>query len=129
LNNKIKILILDDEPIVGERLKVALDRAGFETDVFVSSADAINCLKENRYDILITDIKMSGPDGIEVVRIAKQIYPEIKPVIITGFATKETAEQAKRIGAMEFIPKPFKISELKTLINKLLANSDDLQNR
>jgi DNA-binding NtrC family response regulator len=116
LNTKVRVIILDDEPIVGERLKVSLERAGFEVDAFTSSRDVIARLKEETYDILVTDLKMSGPDGMEVLRIAKEVNPQIKPIVITGFATRKTAEEAMRSGAVEFIAKPFKISQLKELL-------------
>jgi DNA-binding NtrC family response regulator len=116
MNKTVKVMILDDEPIVGERLKVSLERAGFVVDAFSSSRDAIDKLKEETYDILVTDLKMSGPDGMEVLRIAKEVSPGIKPVVITGFATRETADEALRSGAIEFIAKPFKISQLKELL-------------
>jgi two-component system response regulator PilR (NtrC family) len=125
MEHKAKILILDDEPIVGERLKASLERDGYIVDIFVSSPEAIISLENNTYDVLITDIKMSAPDGMEVVRIAKQANPDIKPVIITGFATKETAEEAKKMGAVDFIAKPFKISELKNLIRMLARKIDN----
>ena len=119
MNKKVKILILDDEPIVGERLKISLEHAGFDAEALSSSREAIDRLKEEHYDILVTDLKMSGPDGIEVLRLAKQLRPDIKPIVITGFATRETAEKAMRSGAVEFIAKPFKLSQLKDLLTAL----------
>jgi len=119
MNTKARILILDDEPIVGERLKISLEREGFVVEAFSSSREAISKLEEECYDILVTDLKMSAPDGIEVLRVAKQLCPDIKPVVITGFATRETAEEAIRSGAVEFIAKPFKISQLKSLLMSL----------
>jgi DNA-binding NtrC family response regulator len=113
---KTRVLILDDEPIVGERLKLSLERAGFAVDALSSSEEAIDKLKEECYDILVTDLKMSGPDGIEVLRVAKQHCSDIKPVVITGFATRETALEAMRSGAFRFIAKPFKMSELKSIL-------------
>lgn len=118
---KNKILILDDEPIVGERLKISLERAGFVVEALSSSVEAINRLKEAHFDILVTDLKMSGPDGMEVLRIARQVHPDIKPVVITGFATKDTAEEARQSGAVGFIAKPFKMSQLKELLISLAA--------
>jgi DNA-binding NtrC family response regulator len=129
MNTKTRILILDDEPIVGERLKISLEREGFIVEAFSSSSEAISRLKEECYDILVTDLKMSRPDGIEVLRIAKQLCPEIKPVVITGFATRKTAEEAMKSGAVEFIAKPFKISQLKDLMTALSKEDehDDMQ--
>jgi DNA-binding NtrC family response regulator len=120
----MKILVLDDEPIVGERLKVSLEHDGFTVDAFSSSQKALDRLHDECYDILITDLKMNGPDGIEVLHTAKKLCPKIKAVVITGFATRETAEEAKQSGAVEFIAKPFKMSQLKSLI-ATLAEKDE----
>lgn len=119
MENKIKILVLDDEPIVGERLKGSLERAGFHVDAFSSSREALGQLRSEKYDILVTDLKMSGPDGMEVLREARQLNPEIKSVVITGFATTETAEEALKSGAVVFVPKPFKMKQLKDLLLEL----------
>jgi len=124
MNTRARILILDDEPIVGERLKMSLEREGFVVEAFSSSAEAIDSLKEECYDILVTDLKMSRPDGIEVLRVAKQLCPDIKPVVITGFATRKTAEEAMQSGAVEFIAKPFKISQLKDLMIALSKENE-----
>lgn len=117
MSTKKKVLLLDDEPIVAERVKSSLEISGYYVDSFISSKDAIDKLKKMKYDILITDLKMSSPDGMEVLQIAKQIQPDIKAVVITGFATNQTAETAREIGAVEFIAKPFKLSQLKKILN------------
>lgn len=118
--NKTRILVLDDEPIVGERLKASLERIGFDVDDYSSSELALDALESEHYDILITDLKMSGPDGMEVLRRAKRSRPNIKAIVITGFATAETAREAMSSGAVLFLPKPFKISQLKDLLTELL---------
>ena len=120
-----KVLILDDEPIVGERLKASLERAGFIVDAMVSGVEALKALQTEKYDILVTDLKMSEPDGMHVLKIAHEINPGIKAVVITGFATKETAEEVKFRGAVEFIPKPFKISRLKELLLRISSPDRD----
>jgi DNA-binding NtrC family response regulator len=114
--NKIRVLLLDDEPIVAERVKSSLEMSDYYVDAFTSSKDAIDKLGKENYDILITDLKMSSPDGIEVLQIARKIQPGIKAVVITGFATIQTAETAKQSGAVEFIAKPFKMSHLKNIL-------------
>lgn len=119
-----RVLILDDEPIVGERLKASLERAGFVVDALSTSKEAIARLKERHYDILVTDLKMSGLDGMDVLRAAKQALPDIKPVVITGFATKDTADEAMRQGAAAFIAKPFKMSHLRDVLQQLVAEGE-----
>ena len=117
-----RILLLDDEPIVGERLKASLERVGFSVDAFVSSSDALQNLELYSYDILVTDLKMKYPDGLEVLKIAKQKQPEIKAVVITGFATKQLASDAYSAGAVHFLAKPFKMSHLAELL-KTISNA------
>lgn len=120
MDTKNRILVLDDEPIVGERLKMSLEREGFFVEALSSSLEALDKLRTERYNVLVTDLKMSGPDGMEVLRAARRHQPEIKAVVITGFATIETAEEARESGAVEFIAKPFKMSQLKDIIVALL---------
>jgi ATP-dependent Lon protease len=117
-----RVMILDDEPVVGERLKATLERAGFAVDAFATSGEALARLKEEHYDFLVTDLKMSGPDGMDVLRTAKEALPHIKPIVITGFATKDTADAAMRSGAVAFIAKPFKMSELRDLLQRLAVS-------
>ena len=80
MSEKTKILVLDDEPIVGERLKASLELAGFAVDAFSSSRLALEKLQTEKYDILVTDLKMSGPDGMEVLRAerSREILPRHK---------------------------------------------------
>ena len=120
-----RVLVLDDEPVVGERLKASLERAGFAVDAFSAGADALIALRERHYDILVTDLKMSSPDGMDVLREAQRTSPGIKSVVITGFATAETAEEAMRCGAVVFIAKPFKMSQLRALVSRLADGKEE----
>lgn len=119
MENKIKILLLDDEPIVTERLKQSLEMSNYHVDAYTFGKDAIDQIKKEKYDILITDLKMSSPDGMEVLAVARQIQPDLKAIVITGFATIKTAEAARQSGAVEFIAKPFKMSQLKKILNTI----------
>jgi DNA-binding NtrC family response regulator len=119
MRGKLRILILDDEPIVCERLKPALEKSGFEVEAFTDSQKVIDRLMEQRFDVLVTDLKMQGPDGIDVLRFVKEHAPATHVIIITGFATVDTAREAMRSGAVDFIPKPFKITQLRDLIVSL----------
>jgi len=121
IDNNIKILLLDDEPIITERVKLSLEKSNYHVDAFVSGKKAIRQIENEKYDILITDLKMSSPDGMDVLRIARQLQPDIKSIVITGFATNKTAEEAHDSGAIEFIAKPFKISQLKKLLLKIIG--------
>jgi DNA-binding NtrC family response regulator len=111
-----KVLILDDEPIVGERLQPALEKLGFAVESFTESQMALERLAEEKFDVLVTDLKMHKPDGLDVLAFTKQHAPSTRVIIITGYATVETARQAMKGGAIDFIAKPFKISQLRDLI-------------
>lgn len=119
MRGKLRILILDDEPIVCERLKPALEKGGFEVETYTDSQKVIDRLMVQRFDVLVTDLKMQGPDGIDVLKFVKEHAPATHVIIITGFATVDTAREAMRSGAVDFIPKPFKITQLRDLIAKL----------
>jgi len=111
-----KVAILDDEPIVCERLKPALEKAGFQVETFTESQQLIDRLAQQRFDVLVTDLKLPKPDGLDVMRFVRELYPATKVIIITGFATVDTAREALKMGAVDFIAKPFKISELRDLV-------------
>ena len=117
---KARVLILDDEPIVCERLKPALEKVGFYVETFTESQPAVDRLAQETFDVLVTDLKMRKPDGLEVMSFAKQNSPAIKVIIITGFATVDRAREAMKSGAVDFIAKPFKISALRDLILSLV---------
>jgi len=117
---KKRVLILDDEPIVCERLRPALEKVGLYVETFVDSQRAIDRLSEERFDILVTDLKMGKPTGLDVLHYVQEHAPTTKVIIITGFATVETARAAMKGGAVDFIAKPFKISQLRDLILTLV---------
>ncbi len=112
-----KVMLLDDEPIVCERLKPALEKIGFYVEAYTDSQQVIDRLAQQKFHVLVTDLKMQKPDGIDVLNFVKQQSPSTKVIIITGFATKDTAAEAMESGAVDFIAKPFKISHLLELIS------------
>lgn len=119
MKKRVRVLVLDDEPIVCMRLKPALEKLGFEVETFSESAAALAALGEQRFDIVVTDLKMRGPSGMDVLRRAQEVSPATRVVVITGFATVETAKEAMKEGAVEFLAKPFKMSQLRDLLLKL----------
>jgi DNA-binding NtrC family response regulator len=114
----IEILVLDDEPIVGARLKPSLEKIGYNVESFIDSKEALARLHQKRFDIIVTDLKMANVDGMEIHRSAKKLWPETAVIIITGFATMETAREALKSGVYDFIAKPFEISKLREVIQK-----------
>ena len=118
-----EILILDDEPIVGDRLKPALEKCGYSVETLTDSQEAIDRLTQKRYDLLITDLKMSGPSGLDVLRFVKEQSPSTGVIVITGYATADQAKESLKSGAIDFIAKPFRISQLTELVSRTLAKN------
>jgi DNA-binding NtrC family response regulator len=115
---KLRILVLDDEPIVCKRLKPALEKQGYEVDAFTQSSEAMEQIKRVDYDIIITDLKMKGVDGMQLLTEAKNRSPKTEVIVITGFATMETAKESFHKGVFDFIAKPFKLSEIQEVVSR-----------
>jgi DNA-binding NtrC family response regulator len=116
-----RILVIDDERIVCDRLATELERAGFEVEAYTESEQALQRIASQPFDLVITDIKMRGPNGIEVMKFVKENHPSTRVIVITGFATVETAREVLKGGAVDFIPKPFKMSQLRDMVLRLAA--------
>jgi len=112
------VLILDDEPIVGERLRPVLEKAGFNVETYTDSQKALDRLEEKRFQVLVTDVKMSGPDGIDVLSFVKRRGLDTQVIVITGYGSIETVLDSKYLGAFKFIRKPFKMDELCKVVIK-----------
>lgn len=112
------ILILDDEPIVGERLKPALEKEGHRVEVFVDPLRALERLEAKEFDIVVTDIRMDEMDGIQILERVTAKNKQTKVIMITGYATLEVARESLTKGAFDFIAKPFKLKEIRSTIRK-----------
>ncbi len=126
-NRPVRILILDDEPIVSKRLKPALERKGYCVETFVNSVDALGRFREFPFEIVVTDLKMEGIDGMEFLTEVKKMRPETEVIVITGFATMETAKESFRQGVLDFLAKPFKICEMHDAIAKAVERIKEYQ--
>ncbi len=120
-NRKTQILILDDEPIVWKRLKPALEKAGYEVEAFTLSSKAMKRVQEKDFDIVVTDLKMEGIDGMQFLSEVKSRSPKTEFIVITGFATMETAKESFQKGVFDFVAKPFKRGELLEIVKKAEA--------
>jgi CheY-like chemotaxis protein len=115
---KLQVMILDDEPIVGKRLKPVLTKSGFEVEVFENPTEALARLGEKEFDIVVTDLRMEGVDGIHVLEHVMERCKNTRVILITGYATVEVAREALVKGAFDFIAKPFKPRDLTAVVNK-----------
>jgi DNA-binding NtrC family response regulator len=118
MEERLQVLVLDDEPIVGKRLQPALAKVGCDVEVFDAPAPALERLDEKNFHIVVTDIRMDDIDGIEVLERVMGRSPDTKVIMITGYATVEVAREALAKGAFDFIAKPFKPQELRDVIAK-----------
>ncbi len=122
-----RILIVDDELSMREFLEILLQKEGF----FVRSArggkEAIELLEKDPYDLVICDVKMPRVSGLDVLRKAKEIDPEIVVLMITAYASAETAVEAMKQGAYDYITKPFKVDEIKLILRNALEHKSLVQ--
>jgi DNA-binding NtrC family response regulator len=119
-----RILVIDDEMIVCESCKRILEEEGYEVDTALSGREALEKMKETPFDIVITDLKMPVIDGMEVLRTIRKEYPEVIVIMITGFSTVETAVEAMKLGAFDYIPKPFTPDEVSIVVKKAIEKKN-----
>ena len=115
-----RILVVDDEPIVCESCQRILQEEGYEVECTLSGKEAFDKMRENPFDIVITDLKMPGIDGMEVLKTFRKGYPDVIVIMITGYSTVETAVEAMKVGAFDYIPKPFTPDEVSVVVKKAL---------
>ena len=122
-----RIMVIDDEKIVGNMTKMHLVKEGFEVETFLSAAPALERLKQEKFDVVVTDLKMKCIDGMEVLRTIKNQYPDIQVIMITAFAHLNTSIEAFRGQVFDFFPKPFKIKDFIASINRALGRTGQPQ--
>jgi DNA-binding NtrC family response regulator len=118
-SNKGKLLIVDDEPMAVENLAHALNKAGYLVTSCTSGPAGIKVLEQERFDVVLTDLRMERADGMAILQRALEIDPDMLVVIITGYATLDSAVQAIKAGAYYYITKPFRLDEVR----KIVANA------
>jgi DNA-binding NtrC family response regulator len=124
MTRQVRILVVDDEEIVGKRLLFALKSTGYHVEAFVDPKAAHARLADQEFDIVVTDVRMQEVDGIQILESVTRQSPRTKVVLITAYATIEVAREALAKGVFDFIPKPFKVSEFLDVIAKAAAEID-----
>ncbi len=114
------ILIVDDEEVVRQSCQRILAEKGYSLSEAESGEDALQMLKVQEYDLVLADLKMPGMDGIQLLQAVKESCPDIEVIIITGYATVETAVKAMKLGAYDYIEKPFRPEELTAVVDRAL---------
>lgn len=118
--NGNRIIVVDDEPGMREFLEIMLQKDGYAIDTAADGAEAIDKIEENLFDLAIVDIQMPVLNGIEVLKKINEKSPDTTVIMITAYASHETAIEAMKLGAYDYITKPFKIDEIKLVIKKAL---------
>jgi DNA-binding response OmpR family regulator len=114
------VLIVDDEKNIRLTLSQALEILRVETDTAANGEEALAKLREREFGLILLDLKMPGMDGMEVLRRVREIRPDIRIIILTAYGTVESAVEAIKLGAADFIQKPFAAEEIRELISRVL---------
>ncbi|WP_242337901.1 sigma-54 dependent transcriptional regulator [Anaeromyxobacter sp. SG66] len=120
-NERTRILVVDDEEIVRESLGGWLEKDGYTVGTMPEGRSAIEALKRERWSIMIVDLKMPGMDGLQVLEEAKKLQPDVAVVIMTAYATVDTAVSAMKMGAYDYLVKPFDPEELSLMMQKIVS--------
>jgi len=115
------ILVVDDEQSMREFLDIMLTKDGYQVTTAAGGTEAITLIEENTYDLLITDIRMKHVDGLQVLKRCKELHPKTVAIMISAYASTSTAVEAMKWGAYDYLPKPFKVGEMKAVIRDALT--------
>jgi len=115
-----RILLVDDDEIMRDSCRQILSKDGYNVKIARDGIEGFNILKEDSFDLVLLDLKMPGMSGLEVLKRIKENDPETVVIVVTGFATVESAVEAMKLGAYDFLPKPFTPAEFRMIINRAL---------
>jgi len=118
LEHMIKLLIVDDEQIALRNLEHIMVREGYNVQATQSGPNALKLIEEKRFDVVLTDLKMEKVDGMQILKKCRTLYPDSEVIVITGYATVQTAIQAIKKGAYDYITKPFKLDEVRRVVRE-----------
>jgi FixJ family two-component response regulator len=123
------VLIVDDEIYIRTTLSFALEKLNLSVDTVASGTEALKKLAEKSYGLMLLDLRMPGMDGMEVLKRVPEIRPEVEVVIITAYGSVEAAVEAMKLGAVDFLQKPFDPEEVRKLVSSLLDQSSQETSR
>jgi two-component system NtrC family response regulator len=117
----VTILLADDDASLRRVLQFQLDKAGYDVTTVEDGQQALDKLREGRWEVLLSDIRMPNIDGVELLELARRLQPDIKVILMTAYATVSQAVQAVKLGAFDYITKPFEEDELFATLDKAMA--------
>ncbi len=121
---KVSILVIDDDTGMTETMKDILDEHGMEVAIANDGYYAINLVNERSFDIILSDIKMPGINGVETLKEIKKIRPNIRVIMMTAYTSDELVEEAKEEGAYKVVFKPLPVGELINVIGEIIIQND-----
>jgi len=116
-----RILIVDDEKGMRLALKALLGREGYEVETAGSGEDAVRCIQQGSFHVVITDLSMNGVSGMQVLEHARQVDPDVAVIMITAYGSEKIAVQAMKLGAVDYLPKPFDNDEVRVVVRRVMA--------
>jgi excisionase family DNA binding protein len=119
-----RVLVVDDEEAVLTLFRKTFERAQYEVDTAGDGASAIECLRANEYDLLVTDLQMPGVGGLSVIREARRIATGLPVVIVTGRSTEASAIEAVNLGVSAYLTKPFRMGNIMAAAARALGDSE-----
>ena len=124
MHNTPNILIIDDEPLMRLSISDALKAEGYNIASVESGGEGLKAIKDNAYDIVITDLKLPEVDGLQILKGCRQYSPVTKILMITAHGSVETAVEAMKLGAYDYITKPFSMEEMLLIVKRLIRLRD-----
>ncbi len=120
MDNKAKLLIIDDEKIALKSLLHIMKKEGYEVVGTHNGSNALKLIDEKEFDVVLTDLRMEKVDGMQILKRCRKLYPDIEVVMITGYATVQSATEAMKKGAYDYITKPFKLDEVRRVVREAI---------
>ena len=121
MGQSLKVLIVDDEVDLSATLVERLDIRGFDAVAVETGAQALQQVQENKFDVIVLDIKLKGEDGVDVMKQIKQIKQNLPVILLTGHMSKESNEEGLKAGAIDYIIKPIDIEDLVIKLREAVA--------
>ena len=122
---KMKILLVDDEKEFVETLSERMAMRDLASDIALNGEEALQMVEDDAPDVMVLDLKMPGIDGMEVLRKVKKAYPDVQVIMLTGHGSKKDEEEARRLGAFEYLQKPTGVDKIVQTIKRAFKKFDD----
>lgn len=118
MENSVKILIVDDERVALKNLEHVMKKEGYDVTATESGQNALRLLEDQRFDVVLTDLRMEKVDGMQILKKSQDLYPDAEIIMITGYATLESAVEAMKKGAFHYVAKPFKLDVVRNVVKE-----------